>query len=62
MVYNFKVCVSLFSYIFLAFGYEMDMYDREEFGAFLAEKFSSNDRGTSGVVYKDLQETKLKPP
>ena len=39
---------------FLAFGYEMDMYDREEFGAFLAEKFSSNDRGTSGVVYKDL--------
>ena len=33
----------------------MDMYDREkEFGAFLAEKFSSNDRGTSGVVYKNL--------
>ena len=54
MVYNFKVCVSLFSCIFLAFGYEMDMYDREEFGAFLAEKFSSNDRGTSGVVYRDL--------
>ena len=48
---------------FLAFGYEMDMYDRKkEFGAFLAEKFSSNDRGTSGVVYKDLSETKLKPP
>ena len=51
---------------FLAFDYEMDMYDREkEFGAFLAEKFSSNDRGTSGVVYKDLGDkikTAMKDP
>ena len=51
---------------FLAFGYEMDMYDREkEFGAFLAEKFSSNERGTSVVVYKDLGDkikTAIKDP
>ena len=60
------MCVSQFSSIFLAFGYEMDMYDREkEFGAFLAEKFSSNDRGTSDVVYKDLGDkikTAIKDP
>lgn len=44
----------------------MDMYDREkEFGAFLAEKFSSSDRGNSGVVYKDLGDkikTAIKDP
>ena len=44
----------------------MDMYDREkEFGAFLAEKFSSHDRGTSGVVYKDFGDkikTAIKDP
>ena len=60
------MCVSQFSCIFLAFGYEMDMYDREkEFGAFLAEKFSSNERGTSIVVYKDLGDkikTAIKDP
>ena len=60
------MCVSQFSCIFLAVGYEMDMYDREkEFGAFLAEKFSSNDRGTSGVVYKDFGDkikTAIKDP
>ena len=57
------MCVSQFSCIFLAVGYEMDMYDREkEFGAFLAEKFSSND---SGVVYKDFGDkikTAIKDP
>ena len=60
------MCVSQFSCIVLAFGYEMDMYDREkEFGAFLAEKFSSNDRGNSVVVYKDLGDkikTAIKDP
>ena len=44
----------------------MDMYDREkEFGAFLAERFSSNDKGTSDVVYKDLGDkikTAIKDP
>ena len=42
------------------------MYDREmEFGAFLEEKFSSYDRGTSGVVYKNVGDkikTAIKDP
>ena len=33
----------------------MEMYAREkEFGIFLSEKFSSTNRGTSGVFYKDF--------
>ena len=33
----------------------MEMYTREkEFGIFLSEKFSSTNRGTSGVFYKDF--------
>ena len=35
----------------------MEMYAREkEFGIFLSEKFSSTNRGTSGVFYKDFGE------
>ena len=48
-----KVCVSPFS-LFLAFGYDMELDREKEFRTFLAEKFPSVKRGTSGVFHKEF--------
>lgn len=47
------MCVSSFS-LFLAFGYDMELDGEKEFRTFLAEKFPSVKRGTSGVFHKDF--------
>ena len=47
------MCVSPFS-LFLAFGYDMELDREKEFRTFLAEKFPSVKRGTSGVFHKEF--------
>ena len=47
------MCVSPFS-LFLAFGYDMALDREKEFRTFLAEKFPSVKRGTSGVFHKEF--------
>ena len=47
------MCVSPFS-VFLAFGYDMELDREKEFRTFLAEKFPSVKRGTSGVFHKEF--------
>ena len=40
--------------VFLAFGYDMELDREKEFRTFLAEKFPSVKRGTSGVFHKEF--------
>ena len=56
-----EVCVSPFS-LFLAFGYDMELDREKEFRTFLAEKFPSVKRGTSGVFLKGKIKAAIKDP
>ena len=54
MAKKFCKCALRRLVFFLAFGYDMELDREKEFRTFLAEKFPSVKRGTSGVFHKEF--------